>query len=210
MNTLKLAWNKLIRSLDFTTNQVMYAQEGEDHILRNHFQDKKNGFFVDVGAYHPKHLSNTAYLYQQGWRGINIEPMKQRYTLFVNQRKRDINLNNAVGLETGFKDFCNTDNASSHLKTKEENQPTEKVRVERLDTLLNNFLPRGQKIDLLSVDTEGNDYNVLLSNDWSKYKPNVILVETAWNKKEIHTLLTSKGYEKKYNTCLNSIYVLEE
>ena len=58
-----------------------YSQEGEDMILRRIFEEK-NGFYVDVGAHHPRRFSNTYYFYKQGWTGISIEPNPQAAKAF--------------------------------------------------------------------------------------------------------------------------------
>ena len=39
-----------------------YSQEGEDMILRRIFEGHKNGFYIDVGAHHPRRFSNTFFL----------------------------------------------------------------------------------------------------------------------------------------------------
>ena len=49
-----------------------YSQEGEDIFLRKIF-NKKKGFYVDVGCYHPLDGSNTYLLYKKGWNGINLD-----------------------------------------------------------------------------------------------------------------------------------------
>ena len=51
------------------------------------------------------------------------------------------------------------------------------VRTVRLDALLDEHLPQGQTIDFLSVDAEGLDLQVLRSNDWTRYRPELALVE---------------------------------
>jgi FkbM family methyltransferase len=57
-----------------------------------------------------------------------------------------------------------------------------------------------KKIDLLDVDVEGYDLEVLKSNDWSKYRPSVILVEdqdfrTKLGQSEIYSYLAEKDYQ---------------
>ncbi len=52
-----------------------------------------------------------------------------------------------------------------------------RIPVLPLKTILDRYLPKGQKIDLLSVDAEGMDLAVLESNDWKKYRPEVIIAE---------------------------------
>ena len=50
------------------------SQNGEDFLLWNFFQKKNSGFFIDVGAFDGKHLSNTYIFEKAGWRGICLEP----------------------------------------------------------------------------------------------------------------------------------------
>ncbi|MFA7355121.1 MAG: SAM-dependent methyltransferase, partial [Sulfurimonadaceae bacterium] len=69
-----------------------YSQEGEDMILRRLFEQQPNGFYVDVGAHHPKRFSNTYFFYKKGWRGINIDAMPNSMELFNKIRPRDINI----------------------------------------------------------------------------------------------------------------------
>lgn len=58
---------------DLYHRKVSYSLFGEDIILRTFFEKQKKGFYVDIGAYHPFMISNTAYFYKRGWHGINIE-----------------------------------------------------------------------------------------------------------------------------------------
>jgi len=67
-----------------------YSQEGEDMILRRLFEKQLTGFYVDVGAHHPKRFSNTYFFYKQGWHGINIDAMPGSMKLFEKIRPRDI------------------------------------------------------------------------------------------------------------------------
>ena len=46
-----------------------------------------------------------------------------------------------------------------------------------LSQLLDEHMPAGTRIDLLTVDVEGLDYDVLESNDWARYSPEFVLVE---------------------------------
>ena len=47
--------------------------DGEDIEIVKYFDNKKNGFYVDVGSYHPIERNNTMLLYNKGWKGINID-----------------------------------------------------------------------------------------------------------------------------------------
>ena len=46
-----------------------------------------------------------------------------------------------------------------------------------LTHILDEYLPAGQKIDLLSVDVEGQDTEVLKGLNFQKYRPRLIVTE---------------------------------
>ena len=73
-----------------------YSMDGEDIEVFNYFKNKKNGFYVDVGAYHPIQRNNTMLLYLNGWEGINIDISDFSIKLFNHLRPRDNNLNLAI------------------------------------------------------------------------------------------------------------------
>jgi hypothetical protein len=69
------------------------------------------------------------------------------------------------------------------------------VRTVSLNDLLKNFgAPR--KIDYLSIDTEGSEYIILSSFDFSKYDISVITVEhnSGEQRDSIHRLLSRNGF----------------
>lgn len=69
-----------------------YSQEGEDMILRRIFGSQTSGFYIDVGAHHPKRFSNTYFFYKKGWAGINIDAMPGSMKAFQKVRYRDIEI----------------------------------------------------------------------------------------------------------------------
>jgi len=78
-----------------------YSMDGEDIEIFNYFKNKKNGFYVDVCAYHPIHRNNTMLLYLNGWEGINIDISDFSIKLFNHLRSRDSNLNLAISNKEG-------------------------------------------------------------------------------------------------------------
>jgi len=182
-----LNWLYRIRVALLSYSATSYSQEGEDMILRRIFQDRETGFYVDIGAYHPKHLSNTYYFYQHGWRGINIDALPGSMILFNQMRPRDINIEAAVAEETGAHNFyvfngraLNTfDQQLAAQRSSEDTYvvKTCKLQTRRLDDILTESLPSGERIQFMSVDVEGLDLPVLKSNDWSRFRPEYILVE---------------------------------
>ena len=73
-----------------------YSMLGEDLIVEKFFKNKKNGFYVDVGCYHPIDGNNTYLLSKKGWSGINIDLNAISINLFDRTRKNDSNLNIAI------------------------------------------------------------------------------------------------------------------
>jgi hypothetical protein len=73
-----------------------YSQEGEDMLLERFLEHRHSGFYVDVGAHHPRRFSNTYRLYRRGWRGLNIDANPGSMALFRHVRPRDINIEAAV------------------------------------------------------------------------------------------------------------------
>lgn len=171
-----------------------YSQEGEDLVLSsllfklNNENHKKSGFYIDVGAHHPYRYSNTFLFYKRGWNGLNIDAMPGSMDRFKKSRPRDINLECGIGLNADLVKFyifnepaLNTFDESlakarcndvRHIKT------IVKIPIVPLSKVLEDNLLDGQKIDFLTIDVEGFDLDVLKSNDWSKYRPVVVLVET--------------------------------
>jgi len=201
-----------------------YSQEGEDLILLRLFEGKRNGFYIDVGAHHPKRFSNTNLFYKLGWRGINIEPNPESFNQFLKMRPRDINIQLGVSDQTGllkyyyFNDPALNTFDTSVVESREKLDgvipiKTQEIPVDRLDTILLKNFPAGLAIDFMTIDVEGFDYAVLQSNDWTRFRPKIILVEALRMPieksldGEIHQFMKSKGYElcaKTYNTYFYS------
>lgn len=188
-----------------------YSQEGEDMILRRIFEGKKRGFYVDVGAHHPKRFSNTYSFYKSGWSGINIDAMPGSMKLFNCLRPRDINLEVAVAKKKQtLKFFMFNEPALNSFDQKLSQQtnsgPYHIVQEQLLQTctlsaILSEHLPHEEKIDFLSVDVEGCDLDVLQSNDWERFRPRHVLVECldtnleSIQKNDVYQFMKEKHYD---------------
>lgn len=188
-----------------------FSQCGEDMIAR-YYLNRKKGFYVDIGAYHPKKISNTFYFYLRGWRGINIDGSKKAIALFKKARPKDINLNTCVGLtnedaEIQFFHFkspeINTFKAESLPEIlkyhKQSPVSVETISLRSLESILDENLPKNQEIDLMTIDAEGADFEILLSNNWDLYRPKVIVIEKhctiyEFLQSDMHQFLINKAY----------------
>lgn len=167
---------------------VSYAQEGEDMVLRRYFENKTTGFYVDVGAHHPKRFSNTFFFYELGWRGINIDAMPGSMEIFQRERPEDINLEAAISdVQTeltyhmmshpALNSFSDETFADYNKLPDYHLVGTKQIMTRTLTEVLDEYLPANTAIDFMSVDVEGLDFQVLKSNDWQKYHPSMVLVE---------------------------------
>ncbi len=69
---------------------ITYAQYNEDIILKALLYDVKKGFYVDVGANDPDDDSVTKLFYQNGWNGINIEPIESLHKELIRSRPKHL------------------------------------------------------------------------------------------------------------------------
>lgn len=204
-----------------------YSQEGEDMILRRLFEKQKTGFYVDIGAHHPKRFSNTHFFYKKGWCGINIDAMPNSMSLFNKIRPRDINLEipisdkkqkltyymfNEPALNTFSKDLADKRAIKDDYKIISEKD----METSTLEEILEKHLPYGREIDFLSVDVEGLDLQVLKSNNWKRFRPKFVLVEILGssindiaNSKE-YKYLSGAGYEVFAKTVSTVIFRRED
>ncbi len=156
-----------------------YSQEGEDLIIMREFEHSKTGFYVDIGAYHPKRFSNTYLFYKKGWKGINVDARPGSMKNFNKIRPRDINLEIPVSDKKENLIFYtfNEPAVSGFLeelsveRTKQEGYKivkSEKMETKTLVDILDKYMPKDTQIDFLTIDVEGFDYKVLKSNNWNK------------------------------------------
>lgn len=167
---------------------VNYAQEGEDQLLLRLFNGRERGFYVDIGAHHPRRFSNTCVFYTKGWRGINIDPNPEAIRNFNCERPGDVNL--CCGISDSKGEMKYFEMSDSALNTFDERLARERerltgyrivgsssVRMERLDAVLQEHMEAPAVIDFMNIDAEGHDLNVLRSNDWNRFRPRVVLTE---------------------------------
>lgn len=166
-----------------------YSQEGEDMILRRLFENQQTGFYVDVGAHHPKRFSNTYFFYKKGWKGINIDAMPDSMKPFNKIRPRDINIEKPVSEKKQILTYYAFNEPALNGFSKELSQERsdkdnnyhiifeKDIETSTLTEILDTNLPKNQEIDFLSIDVEGLDFIVLQSNNFNQYKPKVILIE---------------------------------
>jgi FkbM family methyltransferase len=190
---------------------ISFSQFGEDLAVLRHFE-RRIGFYVDVGAHHPIRFSNTHLLYRRGWSGINIDANPEAIRLFGQMRPRDLNIHAALSDKVQQVEFSlYEESALSRIEVTSGAAargnatlptPLQKIVLQTvtLEKLLARELPRGRTIDFLNVDCEGHDLAVLSSNDWARFRPEVVAVEDweTTTPTEVDRFLAKQGYTMSF------------
>lgn len=217
-HSLKRSFQQLL--LGYDSYAPSFSSAGEDMVLRHLLgSDKLNGFYVDVGAFHPTLFSNTYFFYLNGWSGINIEARPGSKALFDKVRPRDVNLEVGISRQRGALTYYfigeNSPMNSFSPEFLNQIQMLEHVKSEisiatvMLAEVLESHLPKGQAIDFLNVDVEGHDLEVLGSNDWERFRPRIVVVEDEAldaDDSAIVGLMRTHGYE----LCAQNVIVLDK
>ncbi|SRR5258706_2298030 len=179
-----------------------FSQKGEDLVIERIVGSKKRGFYIDVGANNPNIFNNTKRFYDKGWSGVNIEPNPVLIKEFQQKRVRDINLNIGIRKNPGTARFYEfeADGLSTFSKEEKDNylklgyklKQQLNVEVQSLKSIIGVY--GKSKIDFISIDTEGLDYEVLESNNWKKFRPTLVCIETG----EFSSIIKGKSSNKKY------------
>lgn len=159
-----------------------YSQHGEDLAIMNLFSlmEIHRPSYLDIGAHHPINISNTALLYANGSRGVNIEANPFLMDAFMEYRKEDTNLCIGIGANKGYYKFFMFDRTSGLNSLDGLQLPDAKefinIHVTTPNDLLETVL-KGKWPNFLTIDAEGLDYEILNSCDFSKSSPDVICCE---------------------------------
>jgi len=183
-----------------------YSLFKEDLFIKKYFKNKKKGFFIDVGGYHPLDGNNTQLLYKKGWYGINFDINHYSIKLFEFFRKRDTNIHSGISkkknkLTMFYRKEINMLNTLDEKIAKihfRNGYKKKNIRLNTLNFFIFKYFKKLRKIDFLNIDVEGTELNVLKSLNFKRYKPQLICIE-------IHNL--KKMYDTNYDYLKsNDIY----
>lgn len=185
---------------------MYYAEHGTDRFIRETFfpNDNENKTMVEIGAGPTDFFSMSKHFRESGWRCICVDPNPK----FVDQHKQK---NNEIYqyacadfegettfniIETGWNEHDNGISYSA-IKLKYPIKETHKkieipVKVIKLNTLLEEL--KVDKIDFLSIDTEGWELEVMNGFDSEKYRPKIILLENYLHHNSYVTFMENIGY----------------
>jgi len=187
-----------------------YSQDLEDIFINEYFKNKNCGFYIDIGCYHPIKYSNTALLYNRGWKGINIDMNSTSIDLFNIARNRDINICSAISstnkqvtqfIDHSYSPVNTIDKKYSDVISKKLSiKPfiEKKIQTYTLSQVLKKYKVLINQVDFLNIDVEAHDYEVLKGIDFVKIKPKIICIEIENFSSKLN-FEKINNYLKKYN-----------
>ena len=209
------------------SGQVSYAQQGEDLVLRNIFEflGVKHPTYIDIGAFDPILSNNTYLFYRTGSQGVLIEPNPELVPKLRKARPADVVLEEGIGAKADDEevDYYLLDGdgqlntfSPDQVKLLEARNHVVRGVIKRklvsINKILAEYFP-GRAPDLFSTDTEGYDFTILSTLDFTRWRPRVICVETLQGfalEGEILDLMKARGYVLRGATFVNSIFVDEQ
>lgn len=203
--------------------RLYYAQNKEDLLIRSFFPDVKVGFYIDVGANDPVIDSVTKLFYDEGWSGINVEPIQKHFEALKELRPRDINLQIGLGDRQGkltFTEYPEGDGLSTFDSSMQEfyaagghpfptaKQKKYQTEVRTLSQVIAETKP--DHIHFIKIDVEGYEYEVVKGYDWKKLRPELICIEANHIFDDWRPILKKNKYHKVYFDGINNYYLAEE
>ena len=192
------------------------SQSDQDLIVLAYFNNKKDGFFIDIGAFDGVAISNTYALEQIGWTGICIEPLPEQFLNLQKNRKCDL-YNVAIGENDdttiefidadGYSGFESTMSKNHKSRVKESFGELKKINVKTMTfgKLMQKY-PERTHINYMSIDVEGGELAILKTIDFSIFSFDIITIENN-NKVEVDKYMLEKGYHVLFDIGVDSIYI---
>lgn len=182
----------------------LYSQHDEEVIIRDFFQDRREGFFLDVGCAGPKKNSNTYYLESElGWSGIGVDALPEYAEAWRQKRPKSRFFNyiatDRSGLVQTFYRSEDTPGISSieprkKFSGKEVKYTEIKVPTITLTKLLDDN--HVSKVDLLSMDIEGAELLALAGFDIDRFRPQLVCIEAYHaGRDKVLAYFAAHGYE---------------
>jgi FkbM family methyltransferase len=148
----------------------VHSQYDEELYIRDFFNGKRGGFFVDVGANHYKKFNNTFYLEKAlDWSGIAIDALPEFASGYAQHRPR-----------TRFFSFFVSDTSDRLLSSSEQDVAGARSTAREVATItLDDLLARAgvQKVDFVSMDIELAEAKALAGFDIRRYRPDLVCIE---------------------------------
>ncbi len=201
-----------VRSRCIDLLDLSRAQLRQDLFALTELDFKSGGFFVEFGATNGVDLSNTHLLEKEfQWKGILAEPAQCWHKKLKRNRSAIIETK-CVWTKTGetlvfnetpmaelstIEAFSDSD---KHAPARSDGKKYNVDTISLIDLLDQHKAP--QRIDYLSIDTEGSEYDILAAFDFDRYDVRVITAEhnKNENRQKVIDLLHKHGFQRKFES----------
>lgn len=195
-----------------------FSQFGEDRAVLDLVGPE--GTYIDVGSNHPFKANATYLLYESGWHGLAIDPIRTHIDHHRRLRPRDVCVNAAAGRAPGVElfhemnpdGFSTFDGATAKVLVMTD-RALEIARYQvPIVTVLDEWRARfgSARPDLLSIDTEGFEIEVLAGSELSVLGPRYVLLElvsSVESRAEVLVeVMAASGYELEAEFGVNGLF----
>jgi len=171
-------------------NNFFFSECGQDKIIKDtFFKNQEDGFFVEIGAFDGLQGSNCYHFEKfMNWKGIAIEASPTQFNKLKKNRncqlhnvalssiKKEVEFYEVIEGFTQMSGINNTNYQDSFNRI--INKSKSKInKIKTHSTVFSEIIPNNQIIDLLSIDIEGNEFEVLSSINYNIYQIKVIILE---------------------------------
>ena len=183
----------------------------------------QQGFYIDIGAWHPDRDSVTRHFYDQGWSGVNVDPGRLYIERLRERRPRDTNLNLAISDRPGTVQFHEALHSGLSGLDAAVLQQARKHRIETRSFEVQAITladlcekhAAGREIHFMKIDVEGHEPAVIASGDWRRFRPWIVVVEAITPERKpawpgFEPILLEHGYLFAWDDGLNRFYVRRE
>ncbi len=174
-----------------------YSQVYQDLVVLYYLESKKNGSFIEIGGGDGVIISNTYLLEKKyKWKGIICEPnsrLKSNIKLKRNSKHEERPITNKSYEKIKFHE--NVDPYQSSIFNDRNSSNTKTTKSISLNNLLDEN--KLSKVDYISIDTEGNEYDILSEFEFKKYDIKIFTIEHNYNKnkrKKILNIMKKNNY----------------
>lgn len=206
----------------------MYSQKREDDFIWNYFKDKEIGNLLDIGANDGRLFSNSLLLIEKGWGGVLVEPSLRAFEKLQKFHNGNPKIILCQGVITDHDGMC-IFHESGAIRVR--NRPP---NVGLASTIHDDCLPywKNQKVkfnsyevpclsfktffeqspvkkfDFVTIDAEGEDYNILKQIDLNKLGCQLLCVEydKIVTEDDFTELICPQGFRKLMKTEVNLIF----